>query len=230
VGPQFTYLPPHLAVDPFHEDALTTRRKQLLDVLEKIDDPGYAEIARDTIAELDFERGFFVLQNCMPHLRNLDRWEEVWRTFEQRHGRLAGYVEPSLEGIVWRDRLVSMRSSVLEAEHRFFLALLLNVPRREDLLSLVEQRFGGDPVETIVRWAEELGETSEIGTWILDAEFPEELATPPPQQAAVFLAALRHFIRGGTAANEIGLSGLPASKLKTLHGAFSRSCFRCLLR
>ena len=32
-GPQFTYLPPHLAVDPVHHDGLTLRRKQLLDLL-----------------------------------------------------------------------------------------------------------------------------------------------------------------------------------------------------
>ena len=32
-GPQFNYLPPHVAVDPLHGDLLTMRRKQLLDVL-----------------------------------------------------------------------------------------------------------------------------------------------------------------------------------------------------
>ena len=38
-GPQFTYLPPHLAVDPFHHDALTQRRKQVLDLLEQTQHP-----------------------------------------------------------------------------------------------------------------------------------------------------------------------------------------------
>ena len=33
-GPQFNYLPPHIAMDPMHSDTLTMRRKQLLDVME----------------------------------------------------------------------------------------------------------------------------------------------------------------------------------------------------
>jgi hypothetical protein len=62
-GPQFTYLPPHLAIDPIQDDALTMRRKQLLDVLEKTGDPAYPELLSAILAELDFERGFFILQN-----------------------------------------------------------------------------------------------------------------------------------------------------------------------
>ena len=62
-GPQFTYLPPHLAVDPFHHDALTARRKQLLDVLEQMEDPTYPALVMEMIEGLDFERGFFILQN-----------------------------------------------------------------------------------------------------------------------------------------------------------------------
>ena len=38
-GPQYNYLPPHIAVDPLHADALTARRKQLLDALETVGIP-----------------------------------------------------------------------------------------------------------------------------------------------------------------------------------------------
>ena len=62
-GPQFTYLPPHLAIDPFHADALTLRRKQILDMLERTDDPSYPELIVEMLEDLDFERGFLVLQN-----------------------------------------------------------------------------------------------------------------------------------------------------------------------
>jgi hypothetical protein len=81
-----------------------------------------------------------------------------------------------LEEIVWRDRLVSLRSSIEDPDHRFFLALLLNVPRTSDLLPLVAARFPGDPVTTVLGWAEELSESSEEGTWILDAKYPHEEA------------------------------------------------------
>jgi hypothetical protein len=199
-GPQFTYLPPHLAVDPFYNDALTNRRKQLLDVFEKTDDPTYPALVLEMIVNLDFERGFFILQNGMGYLRILGRWEETLHVFRQKHGRLAEFVAPTLDEIVRRDTLGELRNSVTEAEHRFFLALLLNVPRRDVVLSLVLQRFEGAPIDTVMRWAKELSGTSDSATWILDAEFPEELAIPVEKQSEVFLAALRHFMEDRQAA------------------------------
>ncbi|MEO6029118.1 MAG: hypothetical protein ABIR79_19840, partial [Candidatus Binatia bacterium] len=75
--------------------------------------------------------------------------------------------------------------------HRFFLALLLNVGTRDDLLALVAERFPEQPpLATVMRWADELCETTEFGTALLDAEFPET-------QPDFVLAALRHFVEGG---------------------------------
>jgi hypothetical protein len=158
-GPQFTY-------------ALTTRRLQLLDVLDRTGAEDYGEIVRGMVASLDYERGFFTLQNCLGALRERGEWEETWKVFAEKHGALAAYAAPTLEEIVWRDRLVHLRSSIEDAAHRFFLALLLNVSQASDLLRLVAGRFPGDPVTTVLGWAEELSESSDAGTWILDAEYP----------------------------------------------------------
>lgn len=220
-GPQFTYLPPHLAVDPIHNDALTRRRKQLLDVMEQTLDPGYPELVSEMIARLDFERGFFILQNCLGHLRDLGEWEPVWRVFAKKHRKLARYVEPTLDHIVWRDTLVGLRSSITEVEHRFFLALLLNVPRRAELLKFVGQRFKGSPAKTILRWAEELIESSELGTWLLDVEFPEHLHTPLEDQPKVLLAALRSILENKRT--------IAPAKLAALRDLFSRSSLRSLV-
>jgi hypothetical protein len=224
-GPQFTYLPPHIAVDPFFTDALTTRRTQLLDLLERTDDPGYAELVREMAGELDLERGFFILQNCMGHLRNLDRWDEVWDAFRQKHGALADRVLPTLDELVWRDTLVGFRSSISEVEHRFFLALLLNVPMRADLLKLVAERFTGNAVDTVLRWAGELGETSDFGATILDAEFPAELDFAAEEQLDVFLAALRFFLEAG----EGEVVALSRADVELLRGVFAWSSLRALV-
>ena len=226
-GPQFTYLPPHLAVDPFHDDALTNRRKQLLDVLEKTDDPAYPALVLEMIGQLDFERGFFILQNGVSYLRALGQWEEIFHAFERKHGRLARFVAPTLDEIIRRDALAELRGTFTEAEHRFFLALLLNVPDRAVILSLVSQRFPGPPIDTIMRWAEELGGQSDSATWILDAEFPEDLAVPIKKQPKVFLAALRHFIEDGAAAPRPRSLSLAGSGL--IRDAFARSSFKCLV-
>ncbi len=157
-GPQFTYLPPHLAVDPLHNDALTRRRKQLLDALEAVGDASYPDLVVEMLKTLDFERGFFVLQNGVSHLRALGCWEEVWEVFERRHGPLAAYVAPTLEEILRRDALVALRSFVTDPEHRFLLALLLNLRGREEVLRLVSQRFEGKPEKLLARWFGEIAE------------------------------------------------------------------------
>jgi len=228
-GPQFTYLPPHFAVDPFYNDALTVRRKQLLDVLEKTVDSSYAELTLAMVGHLDFERGFYILQNGMGHLRRLGRWEATLEVFQRKHGAQSNYVEPTLDEIVRRDGLVSLRSSFTDTEHRFFLALLLNVSGRDVILNLVSQRVSGDPIETILRWTEELTVLTDDSTWILDAQFPETVNVSLERQSACFVDALSHFLRGGLGPVACDSVSLPSEDLEQLYDAFANSSFRALM-
>lgn len=216
-GPQFTYLPPHLAVDPFHHDALTQRRKQVLDLLEQTEHPSYPELLTEMLAELDFERGFFILQNAVGHLRALGCWQDAWEVFAGKHGALADFVAPTLEEIIRRDALVEMRRSIVETEHRFFLALLLNVPDRPRILELVGQRLPGNPVETILRWGSELLSSDPTATWALDAELPADLAEE--EALAAFLRVLRAGLLG---------KKTPAA-LRPVHEALADSSWRVLV-
>ena len=228
-GPQFNFLPPHMAVDPFHSDDLTMRRKQLLDVLETTESGAYAELVREMVATLDFERGFFILQNAMGHLKNTGDWDAVLAAFSKKHGRLAAYVVPTLEGIIRKDIISGLRGSVTDVDHRFFLALLLNLPDRKGILRLVKQRFGGDPVQTVLRWAAELGEATGHEAWILDAAFPPEVKVPAGRHAAVFLAALGHFLKGAKGPVRAGTVKLTAADTRHLREAFEQSSLRALL-
>jgi hypothetical protein len=223
-GPQFTYLPPHVALDPVQEDALTMRRKQLLDVLERVGDPEYPELVLALVGELDFERGFFILQNAANHLRSHGAWEEIWAAFEQKHGKLARFVVPTIEEIIRRDGISALRGSVEDVELRFFLALLLNAPRRADIMGMIARRIPGDPLETTLRWAEELMEISDDGVRLLDAEFPGGVHVLEEHQPAVFLAALRFFLAGGEIPGELSKDNVSA-----LRDAFAQSSWRALL-
>lgn len=158
--PQLNYLPPHVALDPTHHDALMARRTQLLDVLEVLADPAYPELVLAMLAELDFARGFAVLRHGMHHLRALDAWELVVAAFQERHGTLAAGVAATLDTIARRDVIVALRGIVDAPEHRFFLALLLNVPIRDELLALVAKRFPQNPArDTVAGWMAELVDT-----------------------------------------------------------------------
>ena len=157
-GPQFTYLAPHIAIDPFLADTLTLRRKQILDTLEALQDPTYPDAVLECLAELDFERGFFILQNCAETLHLHGAWSKVFKAFRKKHGPKANLIPPTLAGIRERDHLVALRSEVTDPELRFFLALKLNLPEESERLRLIRKRFKGDPRERIKRWENDLQE------------------------------------------------------------------------
>jgi hypothetical protein len=164
----------------------------VLDLLGQVQDPAYVDLVLKMVGELDFERGFHTLQNCMDHLRGLGAWERVHAAFQKKHGVLSVGIESTLDECRLRDCIKAMRGRISDPEHRFFLALLLNVRKRDDLFSLVVQRFPEvAAVETIMRWGEELLEETDFGVVILDAAFPRELEVDFEEQPSVFLAALR---------------------------------------
>ena len=228
-GPQYNYLPPHIAIDPMHSDTLTMRRKQLLDVLEQIGDPAYPDLVQEMIAELDFERGFFILQSCMGHLQGLDEWESTLGVFTKKHGKLAKGIPITLDEGVRRDVIKNMRGAISEPEHRFFLALLMNVTQRADLLAMVKQRYPDVPAEdTVLRWAVELAELTDEGVSVLDAIFPADVEIDLDDQPDLFLSALRHLMSGAKKL-PAGLRARTAAEMKMLHAAFAESSLRVLV-
>jgi hypothetical protein len=222
-GPQLNYLPPHIAIDPYHSDPLATRRKQLLDVLEQVEDPGYAGLAMEMIADLDFERGFHVLRHCMPYLQRIDAWEPAMKAFEKKHVTLAAGVAATLREEERRSVIKGLRSTITEPEHRFFLALLMNAPNRADLFALIAQRFPKEtPLTVVMRWVEELMEVSDEGVTILDAAFPDTLEIENDSRPELFLAAFRYFTKRDKKLPP-PLRGLPPADIKQLQAAFAES-------
>jgi hypothetical protein len=227
-GPQFNYLPPHMAIDPLHSDLLTMRRTQVLDVLEQTGDGGYAELVMEMLGHVDFERGFYLLQHCMGHLQQLNAWDAAMKIFKKKHGALAAGVAATLYEEVRRNVIKSLRSTITEPEHRFFLALLMNAPTRADLLALVAQRFPQQsPVDIVLRWAEDLMEASDEGVGILDACFPEALEVERDSQPDVLLSALRCFMNRDKKLPPV-LRDLRTADVKALRTAFAESTLSLL--
>jgi len=229
-GPQLNYLPPHIAIDPHFSDKLTMRRKQLLDVLAASEDAGYAELVLEMIADLDFERGFSVLYHCMADLQQLDQWEPALAAFKRKHGRLAAGVAATLREDARRGVIKGLRGTIVEPEHRFFLALLMNAPTRDDLLALVAQRFPGKaPLDVVLRWVEELTEVSDQGVTVLDASFPETLEVEGEARPELFLSAFRHFLKRDKKPPP-AMRNLPAADVKELRAVFAESALGLLIR
>jgi hypothetical protein len=221
--PQFNYLPPHIAMDPLHSDPLATRRKQLMDVLEQVEDPAYPQLVMEMIADLDFESGFHLLRHCMEYLQQTDDWPGAIAAFKKKHRRLATGVAVTLEEEARRSTIKSLRSSVTDPDHRFFLALLMNANNRGDLLALVAQKFPKEsPAKVVFRWAESLMETSDQGVSILDAFFPPSLDCEIDVQPELFLSAFAHFMRQ-VKKPPAGLRDLSSRDIEQLRAAFAKS-------
>ncbi len=218
-GPQYNYLPPHIAINPLHADSLTARRKQLLDVLEAIDDPDYGTHVNEMMGRLDFERGFNMLRHAMPRLKELNEWDEVLATFQNKHGELALGVPDTLAECLRRETISQMRHFIVNPEHRFFLALLINVQNRADIFALVTRRFpGSSPIDTILGWAEELVEPNDFGVTLLDAAFPETPDIDFEEQSRLLIEALKNALEGNTDENDF----------LEIQAALTASCLRPL--
>jgi hypothetical protein len=227
-GPQLNYLPPHIAIDPHFSDTLMMRRKQLLDVLAQADDPGYVDLVKEMIADLDFERGFSVLHHCMANLKQMNEWAPVIRSFEKKHGALAAGVAATLKEDERRSVIKGLRSTIIEPEHRFFLALLMNAPTRAELLSLVAQRFPNEaPAAVVLRWVEQLTEMSDEGVSVLDASFPESVEVESDAQPDLFLSAFRYFLKRDKKLPP-AMRELTAVDVKELRTAFAESALGLL--
>jgi len=202
-GPQYNYLPPHIAINPLHADSLTARRKQLLDVLETTEDPDYGTHVNEMMGRLDFERGFNMLRHAMPRLKELDEWDEVLATFQSKHGELALGVPDTLAECLRRETISRMRHFIVNPEHRFFLALLMNVQNRADIFALVTRRFpGSSPIDTILGWAEELVEPNDFGLTLLDAAFPETPDFDFEEQSRLLIDVLKNALEEKTDEND----------------------------
>ncbi len=198
-GPQYNYLPPHMAVDPIHADSLTMRRKQLLDVLENLDHPNYTSHVREMIDSLDFERGFHTLHHTMDRLMALGEWESVLEAFQNKHGELAKGVPATLAEYLRREYITQMRYQIENPEHRFFLALLMNVQNRKDIYSLISERYpDNSPTDMILSWAQELIDRADFGLTLLDAAFPESIEADLDTQFDLLMNGLYNALEGNT--------------------------------
>ncbi len=225
-GPQYNYLPPHIAIDPLSPDPLTTRRTQILDILENLDHPSYATHVGEMVESLDFERGFSTLLHAMPRLQDLGKWEPILATFQNRHGDLAKGVPDTLAECLRREYITQMRHHIENPDHRFFLALVMNVQNRNDIHSLITKRCPDQsPVETILGWVAELIEPTDFGLTLLDAAFAFPESLDIEAQYNLLIDALKHALEEDSEDSESKTVG---AKHPEIHSALSESCLRPL--
>lgn len=117
----------------------------------------------------------------------------------------------------------------MEPQHRFFLALLMNAPSREELLALVGQQFPRkSPAAVVTRWVEEMADMSDETVIVLDATFPETVDVAADDRPDVFLSAFHYFLEQA-GQRPAALQDLSDSDLEALRAAFATSALGLLV-
>jgi len=166
---QYSYLKPHLAFDPFFEEDSLTKKVQTVSLLLSMKHPEADRFICDLIDDSDFQTTFALLDAAFAFLGNnemeelfqlsksADRFEAMLNRARRRHGRLTDLLPPVFEEKQRQSDITKRRGVIEGRDHRFFLALLLNVPERTMVLDLIRQKFPeADPVDLAVGWIKEM--------------------------------------------------------------------------
>lgn len=157
-GPQFDYLRPSVALSPRAGTPEARRGLQLLRMMRRLDDPRWESATRARIESSDPTGALLLLRDLQTSL-DPSALDPFVRLAEARHPALASTLRSLLTHRVRESTLIEKRRRVHDPEHRFLLALLLNVDTRREVLDLVAARFpGADPVTKIVTWLTALGD------------------------------------------------------------------------
>lgn len=170
VGPQYSYSRAGLAFDPFAKAEAMTRKIQTLDLLHTLGDPEFESLARATVTRADSFVTFRLLTYLAKRIDDHDKYVAFLESIRPAHGALLDALKAHAEEERRDDYIIARRRLAKQADHRFFLALLLNLPDRSHILDVVRGAFPSHPpVETILRWIAELTKVDAIHAWVAEA-------------------------------------------------------------
>jgi hypothetical protein len=180
--PQFNYVHPGVAFDPFFVDPAIIKRVQTADVLLRMPHPDADAIIGRMLTNGDLHTVFALLNTAYEHLIhnepsrlkefsvNTNRWKALLSTARASHGDATDLFVASLAESQRQISVITRRSYATSPDLRFFLALLLNLQDRKQILGLVQQRYPEEPaLETVLNWVEDLsrintgGESNALG-------------------------------------------------------------------
>ena len=180
--PQFSYYKPFLAIDPFFEEANTTKKLQVITALIRSKHPETDKFIGDWLRKADFQTSFQILSTVRGYLQpnqvaqifNLseseNRFDALLEIVKEKHGERANIFPQVFAHEAKVGEIVRRRAVITEPEHRFFLALLMNVEGKERVFSLVKERFpDSEPLEKVLDWTFDLANTRVLGLNIPNA-------------------------------------------------------------
>lgn len=163
-GPQYNYEKPGLAIDPFYAPEPFMTQSRLLRMLASIDSPQFPTAIQAALNGSDAWTAYRLLEIANTHLKDPVVRDAVLDTARQRHGALIDQFVPCLAEATRQANITTRRGQIKAPDHRFFLALLLNLPDRASILDMVRARFPAqEPVTWLVEQVRQLTAEDQIG-------------------------------------------------------------------
>jgi hypothetical protein len=189
-SPQYDYLPPHVAIDSFYEEPLLRKKIEFADLLRQTDPARHMEFLSQLLAGSDAHTAFVLLRHFSTQFPEAERLASLVREARTRHGEWFRHLDTVFAEANRKTYLIEMRRRIHDPNHRFLLALFLNVPERDATLRLiVEQNPGADGLTTLMKW---LGELAQLPSPV-DPTEPNALGVPFEEDT---LLVLRCAIQG----------------------------------
>jgi hypothetical protein len=171
VGPQFSYLPPHVAEDPFStSDPITVRRRQGLGFARRSYPAEYAELAAGVIEGSDLHTAYLVLKDAFHGPGAADHAAGLAAVARRRHGPVMDELVASIRQQLRDEKLARLYRNEKDPDLRFFLGLLRNLPDRRSIYAVLRRRSPEiDPRERVLAWMRVLSGVDAIGVDLGDS-------------------------------------------------------------
>jgi hypothetical protein len=161
-APEYTYLPPSVALDPASRDVDLHKRLQLLDTLSEVGGDLYLDSADVAIKRGDLYDGIQTVLRASRHRIDYSTFQGLIDRLVERHGVVARFCRAALLEAWRRGRVAALRATRTDPDDRFFLACLLNLPSRTSLVDAMTAYHGTED--------EARHSIGEAATWLLGVE------------------------------------------------------------
>jgi hypothetical protein len=156
--PQYSYTFPGLAEDPFYAPDLVARLSMACQTLHQVAHPELDQILSQTFANAEPQVAVSLAMALRMQgiFQSAAHAREILEPARKQHGDLVDALVASVEVMGRQDVVRALRGRLRNAEHRFFLALLLHFDTGAEVLSFVARRYpGSDPGDLVLRWLNE---------------------------------------------------------------------------
>jgi len=158
--PQYAYARTGLAYNPFYKTESLTRKLQTLHLLHSIEYEGFEASAERLAAASDSISTYFIIAKIFELIREEVPFKALLERIRPHHPHLVPLLDQAFAEFRRERNIMARRGQFRNADHRFFMALLLNVTGRRRILELIKKRYPeSPPIDKVLTWVEELAQT-----------------------------------------------------------------------